>query len=582
MKRSIEGVSTSELPNFIILLYWIFLRPLHLRRAMRSKGLLFDPSLLELSARLRSGDPQCKRWIFQMFFVLLLGIIIVITPMLLVIQRWNVPYFSALGTAVGVGLLLAAFSGIVRGVSVAICIAATVGVATHLLAEDVISRGVIVFAIGLGFGQVAYCSCLLQYSLGSIKRIESGRSPLKKDFLRVSLTELVLSVAVFFVFLILGGFVEPGVSRFGLEMRHALFLVLGLVMGQLGNIGYSIACLWMGAIRLFLRLMPSRLQVVQPLLPTNYIDLPGLPVPGLRGFIIALGRASVDDVTSAVDLIHDAGQAYAGCRATSDLRFEILSRLGGGRIEEILSHPLFSDGHHSCDECLPWVGFLELVLGLARANRVGDRPLRQRLKRNASDGLHGWVDKLRAHYGSRVLSPEARTLQLMQTWKPTIEKRLEDDAQQPFDPFLFVCYRRKDTGDLVRRLAKHLDARLEPGQVFVDLHIEAGEEWEKRLISRIEKASHVFAFAGPDLLDPGDKIDDEMPGFQGSYMMKELEIMLGLPILVIPVAVDGGEIPKSFQSNQGKSIQRSRWEEGLQSLLRVLERDGFVLKGTGT
>ncbi len=108
-------------------------------------------------------------------------------------------------------------------------------------------------------------------------------------------------------------------------------------------------------------------------------------------------------------------------------------------------------------------------------------------------------------------------------------------------PDIFVCYRRDDSAGYAGRLYDHLSAELGDPHVFMDVDaIPPGEDFRKVLEERVGRCDVLLAIIGrrwvPKLRDAATDDSD--------YVRIEIETALNLGIKVIPVLVDGADMPQ--------------------------------------
>src|SRR5262245_24365779 len=122
-------------PPALTLLWWIFCRPLKLRRFLATKsmsdiGLRYDPSLIETLWQTRLAEPSA--WIHRSSNVLSLGVILTMWPVLIQVECWTRGYLGRLGLILLFGALCACLIGLVYGVCLALVLMIGAGLSATL------------------------------------------------------------------------------------------------------------------------------------------------------------------------------------------------------------------------------------------------------------------------------------------------------------------------------------------------------------------------------------------------------------------------------------------------------------------
>jgi len=108
---------------------------------------------------------------------------------------------------------------------------------------------------------------------------------------------------------------------------------------------------------------------------------------------------------------------------------------------------------------------------------------------------------------------------------------------------VFISYRRDDTGSSAGRVYDRLRRILPETNVYLDLStIKAGEDFERSVISSIERSDVVLAFIGKKWLAPRHEGERARIWDPNDYVRAELRAALKRPILVLPVLVDGAQM----------------------------------------
>jgi hypothetical protein len=148
---------------------------------------------------------------------------------------------------------------------------------------------------------------------------------------------------------------------------------------------------------------------------------------------------------------------------------------------------------------------------------------------------------------------------------------------------VFISYRRSDAPSASRQLAEALKLRFGSEEVFFDMRdVEAGSEWRRDAVRRVEESEVVLAIIGPhwvavtaerarrSKLDP--TVEDVV----------RLEIETAFRhggIVVIPVLVDDAEMPprdalprpfRPLADVQAQMLRHATWERDVEALAEVL------------
>ncbi len=110
---------------------------------------------------------------------------------------------------------------------------------------------------------------------------------------------------------------------------------------------------------------------------------------------------------------------------------------------------------------------------------------------------------------------------------------------------IFICYRREDTAGQAGRLYDRLSARFGKDRIFMDVDsIPFGVDFTEKIIGDLSKCNVLLALIGPRWSaindSEGRRIDSP-----NDPVRIEIETALQLGIRVVPVLVDGAEIPQA-------------------------------------
>jgi hypothetical protein len=148
-------------------------------------------------------------------------------------------------------------------------------------------------------------------------------------------------------------------------------------------------------------------------------------------------------------------------------------------------------------------------------------------------------------------------------------------------PAIFISYRRHDTASAAGRLADALAKRFGIADVFRDIQtIEPGDDFRSTLQNALRSARVVLVIVGPSWSGAADpRLDDPH-----DYVRIELESALAEHLLIIPVLVEGAQMPvpavlpesiRPFAYRQAHEISDSRWSYDTDRLVDLLARHGL-------
>jgi len=143
---------------------------------------------------------------------------------------------------------------------------------------------------------------------------------------------------------------------------------------------------------------------------------------------------------------------------------------------------------------------------------------------------------------------------------------------------IFINYRRGDAATNASRLCEWLVDRYGEDQVFMDVDtIEPGRPWREAIDLAVGSSDLVLAVIGRDwLTELSRRLDDS-----DDFMRHELETAFRRDVRIIPVLVEGAEMPRpgelpdtlvKLSEYQGFPLRNERWEWDKQALLRRVDR----------
>jgi hypothetical protein len=143
---------------------------------------------------------------------------------------------------------------------------------------------------------------------------------------------------------------------------------------------------------------------------------------------------------------------------------------------------------------------------------------------------------------------------------------------------IFINYRRGDAATNASRLCEWLADRYGEDQVFMDVDtIEPGRPWREAIDLAVGSSDLVLAVIGRDwLTELRRRLDDS-----DDFMRHELETAFRRDVRIIPVLVEGAEMPRrdelpdtlvQLSEYQAFAVRNERWEWDKQALLRRVDR----------
>jgi hypothetical protein len=111
-------------------------------------------------------------------------------------------------------------------------------------------------------------------------------------------------------------------------------------------------------------------------------------------------------------------------------------------------------------------------------------------------------------------------------------------------PGIFINYRRDDAPGVAGRLYDHLARKFSRGSLFIDVDaIKPGLDFVKQLDSQVSQCDALLAIIGPHWLTAADSKGKRRLDDTHDYVRIEIAAALKRDIPVIPVLIDGAEMP---------------------------------------
>ena len=146
---------------------------------------------------------------------------------------------------------------------------------------------------------------------------------------------------------------------------------------------------------------------------------------------------------------------------------------------------------------------------------------------------------------------------------------------------IFISYRHEDSAYPAAWLFEHLVQKFGPARIFKDVDsIEPGDDFIEAIEHAVGSCSVLLAMIGRGWLQAADesgrRLDDP-----ADFVRVEIETALSRGIRVVPVLVDGAQMPRREQlppslskltARQALSLSHARFAADLDPLMRVLDK----------
>lgn len=148
---------------------------------------------------------------------------------------------------------------------------------------------------------------------------------------------------------------------------------------------------------------------------------------------------------------------------------------------------------------------------------------------------------------------------------------------------VFVSYRRGDSEGQARALSFELVKSIGRNSVFMDVDsIALGRDFRQILHERLESCDLMLALIGPGWLDAKDALGNRRLESDTDLIRQEIAAALKRSIPVIPVLLQGAQMPsaerlpddvKDLVYRNGFELGDSTWESDVNEMFRRLEVD---------
>ena len=119
---------------------------------------------------------------------------------------------------------------------------------------------------------------------------------------------------------------------------------------------------------------------------------------------------------------------------------------------------------------------------------------------------------------------------------------------------IFISYRRDDSASLALGIYQFLERQFGRNNVFIDVDMQAGAKFPDLLERRLGECKILLALIGPRWLDARDDAGNRRLDDPNDWVRLEIARALKRGITVIPVRVEGANLPK--KSTSPADIQR--------------------------
>jgi hypothetical protein len=147
---------------------------------------------------------------------------------------------------------------------------------------------------------------------------------------------------------------------------------------------------------------------------------------------------------------------------------------------------------------------------------------------------------------------------------------------------IFISYRRDDADHAAGRLALNLEKTFQRDQLFMDVdNIEPGLNFVKELSDKVASCEALLAIIGPHWLDVTDETGQRRLDNPHDFVRIEIEAALKRDVRVVPVLVDGAQMPREqhlpeslreLSHRQAVRLSHERFSADAEGLAKALEK----------
>ena len=153
---------------------------------------------------------------------------------------------------------------------------------------------------------------------------------------------------------------------------------------------------------------------------------------------------------------------------------------------------------------------------------------------------------------------------------------------------IFINYRVHDTAGETGRLVDRLKQHFSEDQIFMDIDkIEPGLDFTKAISKSLESCDIMLAIIGPHWLGVNPADNTSRIKNPNDWVKTEISTALQRDIRIVPVLVDGGQLPGADELpaelqplllRQSYEISNKRWDYDTEQLINMLIKFGLMPK----
>jgi len=157
---------------------------------------------------------------------------------------------------------------------------------------------------------------------------------------------------------------------------------------------------------------------------------------------------------------------------------------------------------------------------------------------------------------------------------------LQNGGVQLATPRIFISYRRSDTAGHAGRLYDHLKSYFGSDRVFFDVDtIPAGTDFAQKINNELDQSQVVLVLIGKGWLDVKDPAGNKRLDDPRDYVRIEVETALRKSVMVIPVLLQGAEMPSAralpealsdFSRRNAIRLDDDQWNSDFRMLTVIL------------
>jgi hypothetical protein len=155
------------------------------------------------------------------------------------------------------------------------------------------------------------------------------------------------------------------------------------------------------------------------------------------------------------------------------------------------------------------------------------------------------------------------------------------------DPKLFISYRRAESAHAARLVSEQLAREFGRDNLFIDVggSIPLGSNFTKVIGEKLSKCAALLAIIGPNWLEALDKGGNRRLRNPDDIVRIEIGTALKRGIPVIPILLDGANVPnadqlpddlKELSQRNGLEVRHASFDEDMAKLIRGLAEGGIV------